>query len=75
MQYRRGKADPQGSSRGCKEGRREPQQGMLQKSPQSPAGHTAGVLAAGESLGPKALPAPKYPALKSSGNVEHLFSS
>lgn len=75
MQYRRGKGDPQGSSRGCKEGRREPQQGMLQKSPQSPARHTADILASGESLGTKALPAPKHLALKRSGNMKHLFSS
>lgn len=77
MQCRRGKGDPQsqGSSRGCKEGRTEPQQGMLQKSPQSRAGHTAAVVAAGESLGTKALPAPKHLGLKHSGNTEHLFFS
>lgn len=52
---------------------------MLQKSPRSPAGLTAAVLAAGESTGTKALPAPKHLALKHSieglGNMEHLFSS
>lgn len=35
----------------------------------------ADVLAAGESLGTKALPAPKHLALEHSGNMEHLFFS
>lgn len=60
------------AGRRCREEIRQPQQGMCQQPVQSPAGHTPGFVAAGQSLGMEALPAPKPHGLECWGNVGHL---